>query len=74
MDIEEKIMNDPAAAAYCDPSRGWINETFKDGAHYGISFAIEKAVDILIDMSIDAKIEIPNHEKFEQMFRKKMEE
>lgn len=67
-------MSDPAVAAYCDPSRGWINEAFKDGAYYGIAFAIEKALDILIDMSCDGVIDIHYHRRFEQMFREKMEE
>lgn len=67
-------MSDPAVAAYCDPSRGWINEAFKDGAHYGVSFAIEKALDILIDMACDGVIDIRYHRRLEQVFREKMEE
>lgn len=41
----------------------WADETFLD-----------KAVDVLIDMSNEGKIDLHNHEEFEQNFRKAMEE
>lgn len=41
----------------------WADETF-----------LNKAVDVLIDMSNEGKIDLYNHEEFEQNFRKAMEE
>lgn len=41
----------------------WADETF-----------LNKAVDVLIDMSNEGKIDLHNHEEFEQNFRKAMEE
>ena len=82
MTREEQIMNDPAAAAYCDPSRGWIHEAFKDGVDWADKTMIEKAIEWLkvnipkrvINISTEDEFKIMIGSKTWDDFKKAMEE
>ena len=70
----EKILADPTVSHYCDPKRGWIHEAFADGVEYGERKTISRAIEVVVDMMYDGVVDICNVEKFESIFRSKMEE
>lgn len=71
---KEEILSDPTVAHYCDPKRGWIHEVFADGVEYGERKTISRAIEVVVDMMCDGVVDICNVEKFESIFRSKMEE
>lgn len=71
---KEEILSDSTVAHYCDPKRGWIHEAFADGVEYGERKTINRAIEVVVDMMYDGVVDICNVEKFESIFRSKMEE
>lgn len=69
-----EILSDPTVAYYCDPKRGWIHEAFADGVEYGERKTISRAIEVVIDMMCDGVVDLYSVEKFERIFRSKMEE
>lgn len=69
-----EILADPTVSHYCDPKRGWIHEAFADGVEYGERKAIDRAIEVVVDMMYDGVVDLYSAEKFERIFRNKMEE